>query len=86
MLKNNGIMIYSTCSVLVEENENVVDYLISKRPHAKIMEPSVDVGREGFISFYGESFHGTIKRSRRIYPHTHNMEGFFFCKIRKASE
>lgn len=86
MLKVNGIMVYSTCSVLTDENENVVDYLLSKRPHAKIMEPTVNVGVNGFVSFYGESFHGTLKNSKRLYPHVHNMDGFFYCKIRKASQ
>lgn len=86
MLKTDGILVYSTCSVLTDENENVVDYLLRRRPHAKIMVPEIGVGRDGIISLRGDVFHGTLKRAKRIYPHVHNMDGFFYCKIRKASE
>lgn len=83
MLKKGGIMVYSTCSVLVEENEKVVDYLLMKREDARVCEPDVAVGKDGFTSFRGENFNGTISRARRLYPHVHNMDGFFYCKIRK---
>ncbi|KKO73825.1 nol1 nol2 sun trna rrna cytosine-c5-methylase, partial [Vairimorpha ceranae] len=36
MLKKGGVMVYSTCSVLTEENEEVVTYLLTKRPNAKV--------------------------------------------------
>ncbi|KAI5150831.1 25S rRNA (cytosine2870-C5)-methyltransferase, partial [Enteropsectra breve] len=38
MLKPNGFMVYSTCSILVDENENVVDYLLQQRPKARAQE------------------------------------------------
>lgn len=84
MLKGNGIMVYSTCSILVEENENVVDYLLSKRNNAKVMDLSIGVGKEGFVKFRNESFNGSISKSRRVYPHVHNMDGFYYCKIMKT--
>jgi len=84
MLKANGVMVYSTCSILVDENEMVVEYLLRNRKNAKIMEADVGVGKDGFVSFRGESFNGTMSRAKRLYPHVHNMDGFFYCKIRKA--
>lgn len=84
MLKSGGVMVYSTCSILVEENENVVDFLLSKRSDAKIAEPDVGVGRDGFTNFRSENYNGTLSRAKRIYPHVHNMDGFFYCKIRKT--
>ncbi|ELA42580.1 uncharacterized protein VICG_00332, partial [Vittaforma corneae ATCC 50505] len=84
MLRSGGCMVYSTCSVLVEENEGVVDYLLSQRKSAKVVDLNVAVGREGFIHFRNENFNGSLQKARRIYPHVHNMDGFFYVKIFKA--
>ena len=27
-----------------------------------------------------------IKKARRIYPHVHNMDGFFICKMIKTGK
>ena len=85
MLKTIGIMVYLTCSILVEENEEVVSYLMANRKNAKICKVDVDVGRNGFTSFKGENFNGPLQYSRRIYPHVHNIDGFYYCKIRKTN-
>lgn len=84
MLKPGGYMIYSTCSILVEENEEVVDYLLKQRNNAKISDLSIGVGKEGFTNFRSENYNGSLCKSRRIYPHVHNMDGFFYVKIFKA--
>lgn len=83
MLKTGGVMIYSTCSILVEENEEVVDYLLTNRKNAKISDLNIGVGKEGFIRFRSLNFNGSISKSRRIYPHVHNMDGFYYVKITK---
>lgn len=83
MLKKNGILVYSTCSILVEENEEIVDYLLSMRNDARILESDITVGQDGFTRFQKKDFHGSMNLAKRIYPHVHNMDGFFYCKIRK---
>lgn len=83
MLKPNGIMVYSTCSILVDENENVVDYLLNKRKEARILETDVAIGKDGFTNFRSENYNGSLNKAKRLYPHVHNMDGFFYCKIRK---
>ena len=81
-----GVIVYSTCSVSPLENEEVVNYALKKR-HVKLvdMDDLVPVGEEGLVKFIDKRYSSSLKKTRRIYPHVHNMDGFYVAKLLKLN-
>ncbi|WP_457751909.1 RsmB/NOP family class I SAM-dependent RNA methyltransferase [Thermococcus sp.] len=71
LLKPGGRMLYSTCSMLPEENEGVVEWFLKKHKDARLV-PIEGPYDEGFLP-------GTM----RAWPHRHGTIGFFYAVIQK---
>ena len=67
LLKSNGVLVYSTCSLEPEENEQVIDYLL-KNTDAKLEKINLLKSSTPYL---------------RIWPQDYDTEGFFIAKIKK---
>ena len=76
-LKKGGFLIYSTCSVTVEENEEVIKGFLEGHSEFKLVEPKPKLGTQGFLG---------LKEAQRLYPSVHMCEGFFIAKLEKTQK
>lgn len=81
LLKENGEMLYSTCTYNPEENESVVNVLLKKRD-AELLP--IDVGLDvesGITEWKDEKYDKRLKNAVRFYPHRTDSVGFFMARI-----
>ena len=83
VLKKNGILVYSTCSLEPEENEMNIDWLLSKYPEMKLEQVQLNIGDDGLTEAFGKKLNPEIKKCRRFWPTKTNTEGFFIAKLVK---
>lgn len=84
-LKKDGILVYSTCSLEPEEDEEVVSYLLDKYPNAKIEEIKLPGLKTSpvILEFDGKKYNSDVKKCLRLWPQDNDTEGFFIARIKK---
>ena len=84
MVKVGGEIVYSTCTLSVEENEMVIDKILTKYP-VEIEEINLPVPTHpAFTSYNGTEFNESLRKAIRILPWEINSDGFFLVKLRKT--
>ena len=85
LLKKGGTLVYSTCSLEPEEDEGVVDFLISKYEDLRVEDITLKIKRSPpLLEFGGLSYSSEVGRALRIWPQDNDTEGFFVAKIKKV--
>ena len=87
-LKPGGELVYSTCTLAPEEDEAVVNALLTLAPKAfrvdSISFPNATP--EGLTAFEGQSFHPSLAKSWRVWPFTFETNGFFAVRLTKTAD
>ncbi len=74
VLKNRGTIVYSTCSLEKEENEDVISWAIANLD-VELIEMNFDIGSPGLEE--------TTSITRRLWPNKTMTQGFFVAKMIK---
>nr|WP_206203309.1 MULTISPECIES: RsmB/NOP family class I SAM-dependent RNA methyltransferase [unclassified Thermococcus] len=74
LLKPGGRLLYSTCSMLPEENEEVVEWFLKRHEDAEL------------IPLNGPYDGGFLSGTMRAWPHRHRTIGFFYALIEKKGD
>lgn len=84
MCKTDGEILYSTCTLSIEENELVLDKILNKYP-VELLEIELPVKSVKALTEYnGVTLNQEIEKAHRIIPWDINSEGFFVAKLKKT--
>jgi len=71
-VKPGGVLLYSTCTVLMRENEGVIERFLSENSQ---------FSKQGF-SLPGVGYVDSGELT--LWPHIHGTDGFYICKLIKG--
>jgi 16S rRNA (cytosine967-C5)-methyltransferase len=77
LVKPGGRLVYATCSLLAEENDEVVDAFLAAHPDFRPVNAGEVLSRQGIALDTGERL--------RLSPRTHDTDGFFAAVLERAS-
>ncbi len=70
LLAPGGFLVYSTCTITKQENQEVIDALLEERRDMLVVDSCLpDLVPSGYIS---------------TFPHLHGLDGFFIAKLKKV--
>lgn len=85
VLAPSGTLVYSTCSLEPEENEEQIEWLLGKYHDLELMPTELTIGEQGYTEVFGKHLNENIRKTRRLWPQKTGTQGFYIAKIRKKA-
>lgn len=83
LLKPGGRLVYATCSLLAEENEQIVAAFLAAHPEFVAIDARSELARQGVtLPEGGES---PADAYLRLLPHRHGTDGFFAAALERRA-
>ncbi len=76
IVKIGGVIVYSTCTVTVEENEDVIERFINENRCFEVIDTGISRGSRGVFGNNKELY-------TRFHPQMHDTTGYFIAKIKR---
>lgn len=86
MLQVGGEIVYSTCTLTVEENELVIDKILKKYPVEVVNFDLHIPSRGGITQYNNQQLSSSLVNAKRILPWDVNSDGFFIIKLIKTGK
>lgn len=86
MLKQGGLMLYSTCTFDPEENEGTIEHLLNVYPEFEICEMKQYEGFEKGCPKWIGSKRKDLHKTVRIWPHKMHGEGHYLALLKKGRD
>lgn len=84
MLKKGGMLLYSTCTFDPSENEQTVEYLLSRYPEFTLCDIKPYDGFAEGMPAVSEGGNPDLSRTVRIFPHRMKGEGHYLALLKKG--
>lgn len=83
VVKEGGVVVYSTCTFAPVENEAVVDHVLAET-ELSIEKVTVPVPHQrGIVSFADKQFSRDVRNTVRVYPHHLTSGGMYIARFRR---
>jgi 16S rRNA (cytosine967-C5)-methyltransferase len=78
LVRPGGRLVYATCSLLVEENDGVVDAFLAAHPQFRPVSAQAVLEKQGVVLDTGERL--------RLSPAKHDTDGFFAAVLERSAD
>ena len=78
-LKPGGFMLYATCSLMPEENEQQIQYFLANQ------EDASEVPLNSLAPSFATEWGIPVSNGRQLFPTSEGHDGFYYCLLRKKA-